>query len=206
MLHNGIRPLGRAGAKVVVGVAANNHVNALNLAGKFLILGQTQVGDKDNMAYALLFQFIHCLFERGFAFVKPRFRACGRKRTHTWVGKANNTHLYTAHFLDNPGLVGRSPQRAAGACIQVGGQHRVGLRLHKASRGFAAVVKFVVAQRHGVVGQQGVYVGQHGPLVGRKKQGSLKLVASVNSQHIVVLGAGALHGGGKAGQTACTAL
>lgn len=70
----------------------------------------------------------------------------------------------------------------------------------------ADVVKFVVAQGHGVVGHEGVDVGQHGPFVGCKKQGSLKLVASIECQHVVVVCAHAFHGGGKAGQPAGTAL
>jgi len=55
----------------------------------------------------------------------------------------------------------------------------------------------VIAQRHGVIGQQGVDVGQHGPAVGGEEQRALKLVARVQCQNIIVGGAQALQGGGK---------
>ena len=60
----------------------------------------------------------------------------------------------------------------------------------------------MIAQGHGVIGQQRVRSGDHGPLVDAVEQGALELVASVQGDDVVLLLPGSPDGCADACQTA----
>ena len=60
----------------------------------------------------------------------------------------------------------------------------------------------MIAQGHGVIGQQGVRSGDHGPFVDAVEQGALELIASVQGNDVVLLLPGSLDSCADACQTA----
>ena len=99
-------------------------------------------------------------------------------------------------------LSGGMRQRAALLRRQIGGQHRQGLGLQETGQFAASFVELMIAQGHGVVGQQRVRSGDHGPFVDAVEQGALELVARVQGDDVVLLLPGSLDGCAAASQAA----
>ena len=126
----------------------------------------------------------------------------GRQSGDFVIGQPDDAHPGPAYRPDEIGAYAAPGQRAALLRRQIGGQHRQGLGLQETGQFAASFVELMIAQGHGVVGQQRVRSGDHGPFVDAVEQGALELVARVQGDDVVLLLSGSLDGCADASQTA----
>ena len=128
--------------------------------------------------------------------------AGGRQSGDFVIGQPDDAHPGPAYRPDKVGAYAAPGQRAALLRRQIGGQHRQGLGLQETGQFAASFVELMIAQGHGVVGQQRVRSGDHGPFVDAVEQSALELVARVQGDDVVLLLSGSLDGCADASQTA----
>ena len=205
-LHEGIRPHRRAGPQIAVRMAAHDDVHPVHLTGKLTVGRQAQMGQHHDASHALRFQFRHGLPQAFRSVAKARPRTGLGLRRHTVIGQSHDADGFPMHLSYQVGLDAAAEQRTAPLRRDIGRHDGYGLCVKKSPELAAALVKFMVAQGHGVIGHAAVVFGQHGPLFHRIEQRPLKLIPRIQRQHIVPFAPCGVDGGGYAAHAAPAGL
>ena len=202
VFHDGVGAILGAGAEIGVGMAAHDDIHAVDAAGQLPVPFQPQMGHDDDMPDALSLQLGDVLLQCCPRIPERGPGAGGRQSGDFVIGQSDDAHPGPAYRPDEIGAYAAPGQRAALLRRQIGGQHRQGLGLQETGQFAASFVELMIAQGHGVVGQQRVRSGDHGPFVDAVEQGALELVARVQGDDVVLLLPGSLDGCADASQAA----
>ena len=150
-------------------------------------LSRSSPSHGDDVPDALRLQFGDIVLQRCPGIPEGGLGAGCRQCGDVIIGQPDDAYSGPAYRLDKIGAYAAPGQGAALLRRQIGGQYGQGLDFEEAGQLTASLVEFMIAQGHGVIGQQRVRSGDHGPLVDAVEQGPLELVARIQGDDVVLL-------------------
>lgn len=201
-LHHGIRAFLGIPAQTGMRMPAHNDIHARHGPRQGAIPFQSQMRQRNDMADALRLQFPDAGFQRRPRIPEPRLRARRRQLADPVVGQTDNPDPDAADCLDDIGAHTRTEQGTARLRREIGGRHGQRLRLQKGRQRVAAVVELMIAQRHGIIRHEPINGGHQGPFADAVEQRSLKLIAGIQRDDIVMRRPGLPDSGGNAAHAA----